>query len=617
MAEQERKKQSVINGAMVLAMAILASKVIGLLFKMPLTNMLGMGGMGFFYSAYNVYTPIFAISMAGLPVAIARMVAEDVALNRFREARKVFTVGRRMYLLIGTCSMLLLFLIAYPYAYYASKGESNSASAMLPAMFAIAPSVFFCCYMSAYRGYYEGLRNMTPTAVSQFLEALGKLVLGLLLCRAVVSYGEKSYQSATATGQTVVQLFGKEVSNLVEVRDAISPWAAAAAVFGVTFGSFLGMLFLMLRHKLKGDTITRVELVNSPKPLAGGTIIKRLIAMAVPMVACSLILNLTNLIDAAMIQRRILAALETDYYAVYAQFQKAFDLAVELERLNISDWNRIAKYLWGAYGTGLDFRTLVPVIVSSLGVSALPAMSEAWIMKDKANVRSTVETVLRVGMLIALPAGFGMALLAGPILTLIYGRGNSSDAVGIVIPIMAAYGYGTALMAISTPITNMLQAIGRTDIPIKTMIVAAAVKVTCNYILVGNPKLTIYGAVVGTILFYVIVVAFNLTSLLRVTKVKIRIGSVFLKPLCCALLCGASARIVYWAFVNLLQNLSVLQGSGLLNAPNLALVFAIGIAVLVYAAALLWSRAITKDEVTGLPQGEKIAKVLEKHGLLG
>ena len=156
----ERKKQSLLNGAIILVISTLVVKVIGLCFKMPLGSMLGLVGYGYFTSVYAIYTPIYSISMAGLPIAVSRMVAEDVALNHYREARMTLKTARKIFLLVGTAGTLLMVIISIPYAAFISDIRN------LPAMIAVAPSIFFCCYVSAYRGYYEGLRNMIPTAIN-------------------------------------------------------------------------------------------------------------------------------------------------------------------------------------------------------------------------------------------------------------------------------------------------------------------------------------------------------------------------------------------------------------------------------------------------------------------
>lgn len=605
------KKQSVLNGAMVLMFAVLLVKLIGVLFKIPLTDLIGSVGRGYFSSAYEVYTPIFAISMAGLPVAVSRMVAENVALERYREARNVFRVSQRIFLIVGTVGTAILLLAAYPYTHFIQGVSSKS----LPAVLCVAPSIFFCCFMSAYRGYYEGLRNMTPTAISQVIEALGKLVIGLLLAKLVVSGGLSQYDAGMlASGNVSAEVFGTTVTSLTEANSVITPLAAAGAVLGVTVGSVASTVFLVVHHKLKGDGFTRVQLVNSPKSAEGSVLAKDMIKIAVPMVVSALILNITNLIDTTTIQARLATALQTDFNAVVSMHEAAITKAVSLSRLDISNKEEVVKYLWGSYGMALDFRNLVPTITVQLGVSALPALAAAWAVKDKTNVRSTIETVIRIGMLIALPAGIGMASLAEPILTVIYGRGQSSDAISVVAPIMVAYGLATFIMAISTPVTNMLQAIGRTDIPVKSVVVGAVCKLTCNFILVGNPKFNVYGAVAGTILFYVVIVACNLVSLIRVAKVKINWLSVFVKPFICAALCGVTA----FASNALLNKIFPADTSeSIFNMGTVSVGISVVLAVIVYAISLLLIKGVAKEDVIVLPKGEKIAKTLEKYGLLG
>ena len=247
-------------------------------------------------------------------------------------------------------------------------------------------------------------------------------------------------------------------------------------------------------------------------------------------------------------------------------------------------------------------------------MSALPALAAAWAVKDKHSAKGTIETVLRVSMMIALPAGIGMAALATPILTIIYGRGVSSDAIPTVAPIMACYGLATFVMAVSTPVTNMLQAIGRTDIPVKSVIAAAVVKISCNFILVGSPKINIYGAVVGTLLFYLIIVSVNLFMLLRISKIKPNWKSVFAKPFICAVFCGVTAYASYGLMSKILP---AGASQSILNIGTLETLIAIGLAMVVYAFSLLFVRGISKDDISVIPKGEKIAKTLEKYGLLG
>ncbi len=594
---------------MMLMFAVVLVKVIGLLFKIPLTDMIGAAGRGYFNSAYEIYTPIFAISMAGLPVAVSRMVAENVALGNYREPRMIRKVSQRLFILVGVVGTLILLALAYPYARFVADERS------LPAVLCVAPSIFFCCYMSTYRGYYEGLRYMTPTAISQVVEALGKLVVGLLLAKVVMTVGMGQYDSGMlASGNVSSVVFGNEVTSLAEANSVIRPWAAAGAVMGVTVGSVAAAAFLMIYHKIKGDGFTRTQLVNSPKSAPSDKLAKEMVRIAIPMVVSALILNITNLVDTVTIQSRLAAAIESDSTTVLQMHSAAINEAVSLSRLNINDSAEIVKYLWGSYGMALDFRNLIPNLTLQLGISALPALAAAWAVKDRKNIKSTIEMVLRICMLIGLPAGFGMAALAKPLLTLIYGRGLSSDAIPVVAPIMVVYGIATALMAVSTPITNMLQAIGRTDIPVKSVVVGAVCKIVCNYILVGNPKINVYGAVAGTVLFYVVIVTCNLTSLLKISKVKINWGAILLKPLISAALCGVTAYAAY----GLLSRIFPVEASeSILNMGTVSTVIAVGLAVVVYVISLLLLKGVAREDVSVLPKGEKIAKMLEKYGLLG
>lgn len=604
---EQNKRQSVLNGAVILMAAVVLVKIIGALFKMPMTSMIGITGRGYFNSAYEIYTPIFAISMAGLPVAVSRMVAESVALGRFRQARAVFKTSQKVFLIVGTAGTLILLIAAYPYARFVANIKS------LRAILCVAPSIFLCCYMSAYRGYYEGLRNMVPTAISQVIEALGKLVIGLGIIKIIMTRGLAQFESGMASGVKAI-VFGTEVSSLTEANSVIAPRAAAGAVLGVTIGSFLSLLFLIIVHKIRGDGFTKPQLASSPAAENGSKIAKDMIKIAIPMVISALILNLTNLIDISTIQTRLNAAIIKDLTSVVEMHSVSINKAVELARLNISDSAEVVKYLWGAYGTALDFKSLVPTITIQLGVSALPALAAAWAVKNKQSMRQTIETVLRIGMLIALPAGIGMASLATPILTLIYGRGNSSEAIPIIAPILIVYGLFTPIIAISTPTTNMLQAVGRADIPMKTVAAAAVCKIICNFVFVGMPKINIYGAVGGTVLFYLIIVSINMFCLLRISKVRVNWKSIFLKPCIAAVLSGISAFAAHGVIVRIFP---ADTASSVINSDTIGTAIGVVLAVIVYVAAILLLKGILREDIENLPKGEKFAKILEKYRLLG
>lgn len=593
MAQGKRKSQSLLNGAMVLAAATLIVKVIGILYKIPLSNMVGAVGRGYFDSAYNLYIPIYTISMAGLPVAVSKMVSQQMALKHYRDVRMTFKVASRLFLITGTAGTLALLILAFPYAYLAKSLEA------LPAIFAITPSIFFCCIMSIYRGYYNGMRNMTPTAMSEVWEAIGKVIFGLACAKFSITYGYSRFEQ----GLTV---YGKVVTTEAEASSAIYPYAAAAAAIGVTVGTIIGMIYVMLLHKFKGDGITKQELAASPKPESSSSIAKSLISLAIPVVASSLVFSITNLIDSMTIQNRLATMIE--HNLSYIRNLYSAQLAVS----NILDAD-IPKYLYGAYTMSLDFKNLIPSITMTLGISAIPALSAAWALKDKGQLKQSVESVLRITMMFSLPAGIGMGVLAYPILQLMYETGKSADAVSIAAPIMAAYGYTIFLISLSQPMTNMLQALGKAKVPVYSLSIGAIAKVITNYIFIGIPRLNINGAVVGTVVCYTIIVAINLIALIRTTKVKLNFMSILIKPLVCSVLCGIAAYTSHGIFNTLLPDITK-GGHSVTNV--IATVIAVFFAVIVYAISMLLVNGIAKEDIITLPKGEKIAKILAKYGFM-
>lgn len=587
-----RKKQSLLNGAMVLVIATAFVEVIGILYKIPLTELIGTIGRGYTGTAFNLYIPIYNISMAGLPVAISKLVSESIAEGHFKDVKKIFKIAFRLFFITGVVGTLVVLLLAYPYA------KTMDAMNSLPSIVMIAPAVFVCCVMATYRGYYSGLHYQTPSAVSQMFEVVGKLVFGLGLAFIVQKHGMNCF----ANGEPV---FGKVCSTAEEAVLALSPYAAAASIFGVTMGAVTSLAFLALRHKIIGDKITKQEIASSPAAASGKKIAKMLVAIAIPVVISTLVMNITNLIDSWSIQFRLKAAIVSNPALINEIYKEALALAEKM------DATQLKTYLYGAYEIALDFRNLVPTITVALGTSAIPVLSEAWTIKNKLMIRSSVESVMRVTMLISLPAGIGMAVLSNDLIHILYGAKSS---LSISATIMALYGCFTFIMAAAQPLINMLQAVGRADIPMRSVSIAAVAKVIINFILVGVPAVNIKGAVIGTFCFYLITVSVNFNALLKETGVKVNYRSVFFKPLFCAALCGVGA----WAFSGLGRNfLPQFAINSRVCTSTVSAVIGIVSAVVVYALSLLFTRTIVREDVKMLPKGEKICKILEKYDFIG
>lgn len=587
-----RKKQSLLNGALILVVATAFVEIVGVLYKIPLTELIGTIGRGYTGTAFNLYIPIHNIALAGLPVAISKLVAQSVAEGKFNNVKKIYKIALRMFFVAGTIGSILVLALAYPYA------KSMDAMASLPSIIMIAPAVFVCCVMATYRGYYSGLRNQTPTALSQMCEVVGKLAFGLGLAFVVQRYGMSCFEQG-------LPVYGTQCATVEEAVMALTPYAAAASIFGVTMGAVCSLLFLVLRHKIVGDKITKEELDASPLADTGKNIAKMMLTIAVPVVVSTLVMNITNLIDSWSIQARLQYAVDSGRPIIEAMFSEAMALAPEMDNVQLK------SYLYGAYEIALDFRNLVPTITTTLGMSAIPVLAEAWTLKNKLMIRSSIESVMRVAMLISLPAGIGMAILSKDLLNIMYGV---SDSVTISATVMALYGCFTFIMAAAQPLINMLQAIGRADVPMKAVGFAAFAKVVVNFVLVGIPGMNILGAIVGTFCFYIITVSYNLNALIKETGVKLSYKSVFFKPLLCALMCGTGA----WAVSGICRKfMPAFEFGSRISSSTVSAVIGIFAAVVIYVLALLFTKSIVRDDVKMLPKGEKICKVLEKYDLIG
>lgn len=586
------KSQSLLSGAFILVVATVLVKVIGALFKIPLSMLIGEVGRGYFSTAYEIYTPLYSISMAGLPVAVSRLVAKERSLGHFRDVRMIRRVSARLFVMMGAIGTVLLLLIAYPYTRFIVKYVEN-----VYCVLAIAPSIFFCCCMSTYRGYYEGLQNMLPTAVSEVIEVIGKLIVGLGASYALL----KAELAKFEAGQPV---FGAVRATREDALAAIYPFAATTAVLGVTSGTILGLIYLILRHKIKGDGITRAELLASPKPASGSSLAKIIIMTALPIAASSLVTNITNLIDAATIQARLKYAVEKAPDVIYALY------GTEFETMKVAD-SQIVKYIYGIYNEVLDFKNLIPTVTMTLGISAIPVLSAAWANQQTHSIKVAVESVIRVTMLISLPTGFGLAAVSYSLLDTFYPAATAS----IGATILAVYGCTMFVFAVSSPITSMLQGLGRTDIPLKSLVVGAVIKIILNYILIGSPHININGAPIASIACYLVVVLINLYSIIKITGVNINFGSVFIKPCICSGISAVVAFLTNLVFGKFLGNIG--NPDSVMNGNTIALIIAVIAAVIAYVITILLFKGISKDDLLMIPKGEKIAEDLEKRGFLG
>lgn len=579
------KKQNFLHGALILSMAAIIVKIIGAVYKIPLMNIIGGEGFGYYNTAYTIFTPLYTIATAGIPVAVARMVSECMTLGRYRDVRRIFQISMTCFLVTGTAGSLIMLFGSK----FLAGTVCGNPGAFLPVI-VLSPAVFFLCMTSAYRGYYQGLRNMYPTAISQVVEAVVKVVIGLALTLLVTSWG---LSEVARSGKFLGIDLGLSAEGLSEAS-AIAPIAAAAAIAGVMISTMVGMIYMMLHYHLKGDGITQPELYDAPEAQPKKKILKTLITIAIPVCLATLSTNITNLIDLVSLMNRMEYAIRLDHIAVLEMYEGLFPESLELEG--------VPNFLYGVYsGMPVTLFNLVPAIAMTFGTAALPNVASAWTSHNRHRIKKSIDTVLRLTTLLAIPAGIGLSVMAHEVLSLLYPM--RMNEVEIASPLLQVMGITVIFVCTCASCHSILQGIGKERLPLIFMLIGAAVKLIFNYIFVAVPSINIQAAPYGSLLCYITIMVIDIISINKYAQIKINLYSTFILPIFCGVLCGIGAKGSYYLF-------------DILLSERLSTVCAIGVAVIIYVVAVFLTKGITKKDFLMVPKGEKIAKVLEKIHLL-
>lgn len=489
------KKQNFFKGSLILMISAAAAKILGALFKIPLTNMLGGVGMGYFSCAYSLFMPIYALVVTGLSTAVARMTAQSAALGIYENARRIRKTALILFSAAGAAGSLAVIVFARPFCRYAADCTEAELAVLM-----IAPSVLFGCITAVERGYYEGLSNMYPTAFSQIVEGLVKVGAGLFLCGFVMKNEE-----------AVLAYF----PNITDIR-AVS---AAAGIFGVTLSSvgaalYFAVMRLFGRNKLpKGSD----GLLMSRRGIA-----RELVSTALPVGISAVVTNLTALIDMGTVIGCI------SYFGSAGERPSGVTEA------------ELPHFIYGSFaGIALTVFNLVPSVTNMLGKGILPSITEAWEKRDSEQLKMRSMQALTASAAMAVPAAFGIGALSGEILTFLFP--GQSDEVSVCINALRLLMPGMVCLCVSYPLFSMLQAIGKAAVPLKIMITGAVLKLVGNIILI--PFMGVDGAAVSTSICYVFILAAAVVVYFREAGIKPEVRP-FLSILYSGAMCGAAAYLV-------------------------------------------------------------------------
>lgn len=487
------KKQNFLKGSLILMISALTAKLLGALFKIPLTNMLGGVGMSYFSCAYSIFMPIYALTVTGLSSAVARMTAQSVAFGMYDNAKRVRKTALMLFSVAGAAGSLLTIVLAKPFCIYAAKCPEAQTAVIM-----IAPSVLFGCITAVERGYYEGLCNMYPTAFSQLTEGIVKMCAGLMLCQYV-------NEQSTA----VLSYF----PNGTDIR-AVS---AAVGILGVTLSSIGAALFFVIVRIFE-----RKKANNGEKTLISHRrIAKELTSIALPTGVSAVVTNLTAIIDMGTI------------IGCIAYFGSRTSIP---NGISAGD---MPHFVYGSFaGIALTVFNLIPSVTNMLGKGVLPSITCAWENKNNSAMNKSTMQALLTSAFIAVPTAFGMGVLSGEILHFLFP--NQKDEVELCINSLRLLMPGMVCLCVSFPIFSMLQAIGKASVPLKTLIFGAGIKLVGNIILI--PMIGVNGAAISTSFCYMVILILSLSIYLQETSVTICVKPL-LSILYAGAMCGAAAYL--------------------------------------------------------------------------
>lgn len=540
-------KKSFVQGAAVLAAAGLMVKVLGAIFRIPLGNWIGDVGMANYNPAYYVYNFFLILATAGIPVAISRMVSERVSFGQFGEAHRVFKISRVLMLAIGAASFVVVFFGA---EFFAEKVNVPGAAL---AMRAISPALLFVPVMASYRGYFQGMQDMKPTAISQVVEQVFRVAVGLSLAYFF-------FHSATALGSA--SRFQPEETG------------AAGATLGAAAGAVGGLLVMLIVYSMsKGKLKRRIKTQRKMRRVEpSSSILKKVAIIAVPITIGAAIMPIVNLVDVSIVVRRLQdAGWDPDQArAMYGQLS-AFA------------------------GSLINFPQ---VLTQAVAMSLVPLVAAAYKKNDLRYLRENVSTGLRMAVILGLPCAFGLFALAEPILVLLY-PAREASAISAA-PCLMVMSVGVVFLSTVQTLTGVLQGVGKQMIPVRNLAIGVVIKIIITWTLTGIKSINILGAAAGTVTAYLIASILNIIAVRKYTGTRFDLMSTAVKPLISSFVMAICA----WGSYKIL--FVVLSGS------RMATVIAILLAMVVYGIMVFATKTVTKEEVAKMPKGDKIVRILDK-----
>ena len=476
----KQEGQNFLQGTAILAMATALVKIMGAVYKIPLNAIIGEQGFGYFNTAYEIYNVLLMISTAGLPVAMSRMISQANSLENYNQVRRIYAAARSIFLTFGIVGSVLMTAFCRQLARFQNQPDAWAAIGFL------GPCVLLICIISTFRGFFQGQGNMVPTSVSQVIEAVVKLVVGM--------------------GAAVLLLRSTGSVSL----------AAGGAILGVTASCLISVVYLFIVFRKHFQHLPR----SKDKPWSYQETVKALLLIAIPITLGSACLQIITALASKIYMGRLLAS-------------------------GISQ--RSADTMRGIHVMTQTIFNMPCAFITPITVSIIPAITAQLTTGDHADARKTEESAARITGLIAIPCAIGLAVLARPITALL--GGYTSEKLDLAARLMTILGICVFFNAVVLVTTAIMQAHGNVILPVVNMALAGGIRLLSVYILARNPKIGIVGAPISNLMCYVLIFLLNLLSIHHLYNDAPQILPNVLRPLLSGLLMGACAYGCYQAML--------------------------------------------------------------------
>ncbi|MDD6045249.1 MAG: oligosaccharide flippase family protein [Clostridia bacterium] len=474
----EKKKTSFVQGAAILGAAGLLVKIIGAFFRIPLANAIGPIGTSYYEVVYPYYSGLLVISSSGLPTAISKMVSERITAGDYRGAHKVFTTAMKLLICVGIVTGALMFFGSSALASLSTLDKAHYSFKVL------APAMLVVSIMCAYRGYLQGMQRMGGTALSQVVEQVGKLAIGLTLAIKMMPMGPE--------------------------------FAAMGALIGVAVSELLALVVIIIIYNRYRPAIRRR--IEQSEPYRPAPALRNLILLAVPITLGASISSLSGMVDSALIIRILLKL---------GYSQDTAQTAYSLLRTNVT-----------------TLVNMPGVLTMALAMSLVPAISAAVARRDRENVMNISRLGLKLALIIGLPCAVGLFVLARPILAMLYPVLTEAQ-LDLAADLMHTASIGVIFLSLVQSMTGVIQGLGKPNVPLFNLFIGFLLKVVSLLIMMNIPSINIQGASVSTVICYAFAGLSDTIYALRRARIQLNVWDVVLKPLLSSLAMGGMVYLCY------------------------------------------------------------------------